>query len=178
MNVNRPLLRSTLITILLAISAAACGSGSSCKKVAIPTLSLKCSKTAQPCSVGAGAFSVASDPYYALGAFIVTGSSCNSSTMQSSKASANGFAILSQATDVFDGTDTYTLQVGTSSAGYVDSKGASVTQLCSGTYTVCAYFESVTGGSSISYTYYQKVGSFDLSSPSTTTIGPTGWILL
>lgn len=167
-------IRSAVVTTLLAVLGSACGSGTTCTKVAIPTLTIKCDSASAPCS--AGGYSSGSSPYYVLGAYIITGSTCSSTTMQSSRASASGGNVLTSDASVFDGT-TYTLQIGTSSAGYVDSKSASVSTLCTGTYTVCAYYGSVTG-SSLFVTHYQKLGSFSLSSPSTTTIGPTGWIAL
>ncbi|MCM0604978.1 MAG: hypothetical protein KA715_02705 [Xanthomonadaceae bacterium] len=166
----RFLILSTIITVI----SSACGSGSTCTKVTIPTLTIKCNNSSLPCS--AGGYLSSSSPYYVLGAYIITGTTCNSTTMQSTKASASGGNILTSDASVYDGTN-YSLQVGTATAGFVDSKGASVTTLCTGTYTVCAYYGSVTG-SSLFVTYFQKLGSFSLASPSSTTIGPTGWTAL
>lgn len=166
-------MKRLIVVAVLVIAGAGCSSSTSCTKVTIPQLTIKCTSGATPCTDGP--YSSGGANYYSLGAYIISGSTCSASTMKAALSAASTGDTLSDASNLSAGT--YSVTLGTSTVGFIDSKGSSVTQLCSGTYTVCAYYGLVSGGA-LSATSYQKLGSFNLSSPSTTTIGPSGWSAL
>jgi len=157
-----------LLLVVGSIFLRGCSTGSSCTKVSIPAITVKCTQGQAPCN--GNPYTTSAYPYYALAVYVLPGTSCTLAAMQTSLSAASSITPLTEALLVAS-TTTYSATL----SNFIDSKSAAITQVCSGSYSVCAVYGQVNSSQIFTPTYVIPLTGFNIASPSTTTAGPTGW---